>query len=364
MARHQNLLKISPIVIAAIAIALFSHQLIDESPDYSQLANPVPWAEQAGENKVHSPYTPPRSDELKLQSGITQKSTIDAQAGTSDSQNVTATIDSITLSGRVATEFGGNIAGETVVLFSSYLRVHYSIVTNYSGEFIFPELKPSYDYTLKVSPRGLYKRHKEFPIKLSATQEVHNIILEPIPLGMLSGRIADPYGQPVGGIKVNFKTIEIDAWSTDVVTDSNGNFSVVEFPQGNFELMIKGAQSVTARGLIFDPDAGEHFNLIIDIGPYHLTGRIYDDSGQTPDGANVFLNWALQQDGIRVRSTRQVSADASGEFQFPGLGPGNHELVVTAWWDDGFGQTIKQTIRQTVNVGNDPAEMNIFFSTS
>ncbi|MCZ6883541.1 MAG: hypothetical protein O7F15_11150, partial [Gammaproteobacteria bacterium] len=70
------------------------------------------------------------------------------------------------------------------------------------------------------------------------------------------------------------------------------------------------------------------------------------------------------ENDVRIRSTRQVSADASGEFRFTGLGPGDHELVVSAWRGDAAGETIKQTVRQTVNVGIDPGELNIFFNTT
>jgi len=103
--------------------------------------------------------------------------------------------------------------------------------------------------------------------------------------------------------------------------------------------------------------------LTIDVGPHHLSGRIYDESGHSIDGAHAFLNWTLQENGIRIRSTRQVSADAGGEFRFTGLGPGDHGLVVSAWRVDALGQTIKQTVRQTVNVGVDPGELIIFINT-
>jgi len=100
-------------------------------------------------------------------------------------------------------------------------------------------------------------------------------------------------------------------------------------------------------------------NLTIDLGPYNLRGRIYDESGQTLDGADVFLNWALHKNGARFRSTRKVSANANGEFQFTGLGPGNHELVVSAW----RGNTFKQMVKQTINVGVDSGELIIVFDT-
>jgi hypothetical protein len=123
--------------------------------------------------------------------------------------------------------------------------------------------------------------------------------------------------------------------------------------------MAKGQQIFTATGLKFDPDTTVPVNLTIDLGPYTLDGRIYDESGQTFDGADVFLNWALHENGVRFRSTRKVSVDAGGGFQFTGLGPGDHELVATAW----RGSTFKQTINQTVNVGVDSGELIIVFNT-
>ena len=355
MARYRKLLIVSPIVLAMIVISLYSHQLVDSNPEQNQPVYAVSGSERADQNQTSSQNIPSANSNQEVPSSIEE------QLITEDLPNITNASDSITLSGWVGSEFGENFAGETVILYSSYLRAHYSIITNISGEFIFTDLKPSYDYALKVSPQGMFKRYTKFPIKLSTYQEVYNIVLEPIPLGVLTGRVADPYGQPVAGIELFIRAVEIDNWSTNVITDTNGSFSVAKFPKGKFQLAVNGQQSLRATGLKYDPDASEPVKLTIDIGPYHLIGRIYDESGQTFDGAQVFLNWALQENDVRVRSTRKVSADARGEFRFTGLGPGDHELIVNAWKGDTFGQTIKQTIRQTVNVGVDPGELNIFF---
>jgi hypothetical protein len=123
--------------------------------------------------------------------------------------------------------------------------------------------------------------------------------------------------------------------------------------------MARGQQTFTASRLNFDPDTAVPINLTIDLGPYNLEGHIYDESGQTFDGADVFLNWALHENGVRIRSTRKVSANTSGKFRFTGLGPGEHELVVFAW----RGDTFKQTIKQTVNMGVDSGELIVVFNT-
>jgi len=357
MARYRKLLIVSLVGVAAIVMALYSHQLVDSMPAQNQQPDATSGSARTDQNQTSSQDVPSGTNRQQVPLSI------EGQLITEDSQDITTETGSITLSGWVGTEFGTNIAGETVVLYSAYLRAHYSMITGTSGEFIFTDLKPSYDYSLKVSPQGMFKRYTRFPLNLRSGQEIYNIVLESIPQGILTGRIADPYGRPVTGIELFIKTVEVDSWSTNVITDTNGHFSVVEFPKGRFQLSIRGQQLLTTSGLRFDPDVGQVVNLTIDVGPYHLSGRIYDESGQTFDGAQVFLNWALQENDVRIRSTRQLSADASGVFRFTGLGPGDHELVVSAWRDDTFGETIKRTVRQTVNVGVDPQELDIFLNT-
>ncbi len=357
MAHYRKLLIVSPIILAAIVMIFYGHPLDDWSPQQIQPTNVVPGLERIDEIQASSQNIPPVND---IQP---QSPTVKNRLATRDSQVIATVVTSITLSGWVGTEFGEIRAGETVVLYSSNLRARHRVITGISGEFIFTDLKPSWDYALNVSSQGMYKRYVKFPIKLSFKEEVHNIVLEPIPLGTVSGRITDPYGRPVTGIELFIKTLEVDFWSASVVTDAQGSFSLTGFPTGKFELAIKGEQSLTAVGFKFDPAVGELVTLTIDVGPYSLRGRIYDESGQTFDNARVFLNWELQENGIRIRSTRQTSADANGEFQFSELGPGIHELAISALKGGASGQATKYTHRQRVNVGVDAGELNIYLNT-
>ena len=194
------------------------------------------------------------------------------------------------------------------------------------------------------------------------------IVLESIPLGILTGSIVDPYDRPVTGIKLVIQTVETtDFWTANATTDANGSFSVAEFPKGRFRIATKrrhqvatrGQQLLIATGLNYDPDTAVPINLTIDLGPYNLGGGIYDESGQTFDGADVFLSWVLHEGGVRISSTRKASADTNGEFRFTGLGPGEHELVATAW----RGSSFKQTIKQSVNLGVDSGELIIVINT-
>ncbi len=353
MTRYRKLLLVSLIALTAIVMVLFSHPLVDWYPIQNQPVSTESMSERGDED-------PPSNQEIPLGNGNQKvQPTIEGQLITEKSQDITTTIESIILSGWVGTEFGEYIAGETAVLYSPSQKARYSTVTDIFGEFKFIDIKPGWDYILKISPRGMYKRYTKSQMKLRSDQEVHNIILESIPRGILIGRIVDPYDRPVSDIELSVTTVEKDSSTTKVITDANGSFSVTEFPIGSFKVALKGQQSLRAAGLKFDPDTGVPVILTMDLGPYNLVGRIYDESGQTFDGADIFLNWVLHDSGVRIRSTRKASADANGEFRFTGLGPGNHQLVVTAWRSD----TFKQTVIRTVNVGVDSGELIIVFNT-
>ena len=353
MAHYRKLLIVSSLGLVAIVMVLFSHPLVDWNPKQNKPISAVSGLERGDENQANSQNIPLGNNNQEVQS------TNEGQVITEKSQDITITSENITVSGWVGTELGEYMAGEKVVLYSTSQKAYRSIITDFSGEFKFNDLKPAWDYVLKVSPQGMFKRYTKSQIKLRSDQEVHNIILESIPFGLLTGRIVDPYDRPVTDIELFVQTLEKDSWTTNVKTDANGTFSVAKFPIGKFLVVIKGQQTFRATGLKFDPETGVPVILTIDLGPYNLGGGIYDESGQTFDGADVFLNWALHKNGVRIRSTRKGSANASGEFRFTGLGPADHELVVSAR----RGNTFKQTIKQTVNVGVDSGELIVVFNT-
>ncbi len=285
MTRYRKLLIVSLIGLSAIVMALYSHPLVDWYPKQNQPVSAVFESERGDENQANSQNIPLGNGNQEVQSMI------EGQVITDKMQDITTTSENITLSGWVGTEFGEYIAGETVVLYSPSQKTYYSIDTGFSGEFSFIDIKPGWDYVLKVSPQGMFKRYTKFYIKLRSEQEVHNIMLESIPLGILTGRIVDPYDRPVTDIELFVQTLEKDSWTTNVKTDANGTFSVAKFPIGKFLVVIKGQQTFRATGLKFDPETGVPVILTIDLGPYNLGGGIYDESGQTFDGADVFLNW-------------------------------------------------------------------------
>lgn len=336
-----------------IVLVFFNRPLVDRHSQPNQLGSGFSDTERLEANQDGSQNMQPGKDKQEA------PQTIESQATTELSREIVTTSDHVTLSGWVGTEFGEIVGGETVVLHSPSQKTHYSMVTGVSGEYEIIDIKPGWDYILKVSPQGPFNSYTKTQLKLSAAQEMQNIILEPIPLGTLTGRIVDSYDRPVTGIELLVTTVEKEYRTTNVVTDANGDFSVTEFPKGKFQVATRGQHTIKATGLIFDPGTHVPVILTIDLGPFSLKGDIYDESGQIFDGADVILIRALHDNGINMRSTRKVSANARGEFRFTGLGPGKHELIVSAWRRD----TFKKTIRKTINVGVDSGELMVVVNT-
>ena len=276
-----------------------------------------------------------------------------------DKQEVDSSTRNVVVLGTVETNFGEIVAGETVVLYSESLNERYSTRSGDHGELVFTDVRPATDYRVTVSSLGMYKPYTQSPVDLSFNHASHNIVLETLPVGTLTGTVVDSYDRPVTGLELSIRPVEKDSWSVNVATDTSGAFSVAGFPKGEFQVSSGAQQFFKATGLTFDPADGWPVNLTVDLGPYSLGGHIYDESGQTFDGAHVVVIWTVQHEGITSRSTRQVTADITGAFLFTGLGPGDHELIVSAW----DGGAFKQTARQTVNLGVDPGELTIMLNT-
>lgn len=223
-------------------MSLFSQQLVDWNPEQNQPADAVAGLERADEKQVSSQAIPVDDGDHEVPLPVEE------QLIAEDAQDISSASDSISLSGWVGTDFGEAIAGDTVVLYSPSQKIQYSVITGISGEYNFTDLKPGWDYVLTVSPQGLFKRYTKSQIKLRSAQEVHNIVLESIPLGLLTGRIVDPYGRPVTNIELFLQAVEINFRTAKVITDANGSFSMAEFPKGRFKLEIKGQQTLRANG--------------------------------------------------------------------------------------------------------------------
>jgi hypothetical protein len=265
----------------------------------------------------------------------------------------------VTLSGWVGTEFGDYVIGELVTLHSPGLRLHFSTLTDDKGSYRLTEIKPGRDYILKLTPTGPFKPYYRSPINLRYNEEAHNIVLEAIPHGLLSGTITDPYDSPVASVELLIYTNDTDSWTSRVVSDAAGTFNLYDFPQGRFHIKSRHQQNLLINGLHFDPGSSQPLWLVIDLGPHSVFGRVHDESGRAFDGVELSLYWEQHDNDIKFYSTRIQSADADGRFEFTDIGPGAHVIIISAW----RGKTFKRTVIRQVNVGVDSGELTVVLDT-
>ena len=343
-----------PFVVFSILLSMIAVPLNDDPIYSSEPAKPeIAYASTA------TPPPPLTRLSNHLLSTVDQGQKIPGQADgeqviNGEDYNDTA-IQTGSVFGRVQSEFGEILALEKIKFHSTELRTLYSTFSNAYGEFVINDILPGDDYVVTVSPSKLYKRYTKTLVDLNHIQNNFDIILESIPLGLLAGTVLDAYKQPVANLPLQLRTLEKDFWSARVTTDANGAFVVPQFPKGRFEVSSRGKLFFRATGFNFDPNSGDTVNLTIDHGPFVLGGRIFDEAGQAFDGAKVVVVWTDQNNEIRIRSSRHVTADPTGKFRFYGLGPGNHELIVSVW----AGNTSEKTVKKTVNLGIDSGELDI-----
>ena len=353
MLRFRKPLLYLSIVVATIGF--FGHWFIDSNPEQEEREHGLSDSERIGTNHYLNQTQPAGV----VKPGTQQTPDDDVYVGMEDGEEVNFKNQNVVVGGTIATDFGEVVAGETVSFYSESLNERFSTISGSNGEFLITDIKAATDYRVTVSPRGMFKRYTKSPIDLSFNQGVHNIVLETLPVGVLSGKVVDFFDRPVPNFELSIRTEEKDSWAIDAMTDESGAFSVNDFPKGGFQVTSGSMQSFNATGLYYDPDVINPVTIHVDIGRYSLSGYIYDESGKAIDGANVVVVWTAENDGVTSEATRQAITDPSGAFRFFGLGPGEHELIVFAWGEGAF----KQMVRQTVNLGVDSGQVNVVLNT-
>lgn len=353
MLRFRKPLLYFSIVVATVGF--FGHWFIDSNPEQEKCEHGLLDSERTGTNHYLSQTQPAGV----VKPGIQPAPDDDDYVRMEDGEEVYFQNQNLVVWGTIATDLGEVVPGETVAFYSESLNERFATISGSNGEFVITDIKAATDYRVTVSPRGRYKRYKKSPIDLSLNQGVHNIVLDTLPVGVLSGKVVDFFDRPVPNFELSIRTEEKDSWSIDAITDESGAFSVTDFPKGGFQVSSGSMQSFNATGWYFDPDDIDPVTINVDIGRYSLSGYIYDESGKTIDGANVIVVWTAENDGVTSESTRQAITDTSGAFRFFGLGPGDHELIVFAWGEGAF----KRMVRKTVNLGVDSGQVNVVFNT-
>jgi hypothetical protein len=207
-------------------------------------------------------------------------------------------------------ETGELLPGITVIALDENLIALQTAVSNHTGEFFFPHLRPAIhvlgcsdnEYTF-VGERGLFVRINENERLEGIQLRVHRTV-------SVSGRVLNAQtGEPFPGQCVRTQ------WDAIDVTDENGRFHLDHVLPGQVRIGVHAGGSVagrrsssTAHHTILVKSGEDAKNVDISAHPVSaLRGRTVDDQGQAVPYATV---------GIGMEGREIAVSDSDGRFAF------------------------------------------------
>jgi hypothetical protein len=198
------------------------------------------------------------------------------------------------------------------------------------------------DYLVTVQSTGTPGRQNsiEFRRRVPKAEETR-LDLE-LPLGRISGRVADSRGEPVSGARVTvtlegglvFGTV-FGGHYTEAASDAQGAYEVPWLRPGDYTVAAGGAFLGGAFG---DGETLGRTVKSVELGegesrsgldfrleqPGSVHGTVRDAAGNLVAEASIFLR---DDQGRLVELFSLASTNASGTFEYPGLAPGRYTVT-------------------------------------
>ncbi len=245
------------------------------------------------------------------------------------------------VTGQINTDNGFHSGADRIELYSPSLDKTYVTKSNGSGYFQIDNVLSENDYRLRVSPKGMYRKyHEEVSITPISTQ--FHILLESVPVSNLRGHVRNLDNVPVLNFRLSVKSLEVSRWGRSFTTNSIGSFQLEGVPVGRVVFdAVQDQKVLSIKGFTLPSNQQQVMNLIVDEGPYAISGIVNDYYGEPVGGANVLLSWNYNDGDKRSTVLRTTTTKLDGQFLLQGNGPGLHELVVA---DISSGSAHKQNL--------------------
>jgi hypothetical protein len=188
---------------------------LDESPQLApKRQDPSPYLDPASIEPVVSSLNPEPAGSLSASSGIAKDEEENLWRGTASAW------------GSLSTKYGDVVANETINLMSESASQAYSETSDENGYFSFENIVPASDYRLSVSPRGMYKRVSMDSLAILNNQAALAIVLEPLELGTLKGKVVNTEGIVVPGYEMKIQSPLKTKWRQKFVPNIIGEFEI------------------------------------------------------------------------------------------------------------------------------------------
>ena len=334
-----------------VAVATLCIPKLTGSPEYSDVivspGKPLKNHESGFNSKSQSVSSPQPVLPSRRFATVAKIANENKNSGTNHPYNVSVW-------GTIQTEFSTISNNDRIILYSLSLNKGYTAVSDINGYFYIDGVAPAKDYRMRVIPQGMFKRYVRESVNLTADQTVLSVVLLELPVGTLRGEVVNSNGIKIPGFGIKVRSPEKSQWSANIVTDGVGWFQVENVPIGALEFSSTFGQALIITGHDFKGDLQSPLALVVDQGPNELRGLVYDQYNDLVGGANVILSWVNTEGGTRSAVNRRTTTNPSGQFSIKGIGSGVHDLVLST--TSGF------AYRQTINIGNDSADLTITLS--
>ncbi len=198
--------------------------------------------------------------------------------------------------------------------------------SNDSGEFVLRGIVPGRQYRLEVRPQGDYAAYSLDSFTSDDSKALERIVLKQVKLVDVDGMIVDTGFAPVADFELTVRSLSTEYPDRVIRSDSSGFFSLPAFPAGEIRIATTASDYYRIKGIELKPDEYRNLTLMIDRGNHHLSGWVGDENGAPLEDVQITIKSAFAADDYHSFSYRTGVTDASGGFEFAGLG--GHRLTL------------------------------------
>ena len=247
-------------------------------------------------------------------------------------------ISGLTVRGHVRDTAGTLLQGQRVSLYSSTVKVSYSLTgtTDANGQFLVKNVKPAADYRVVVAPTSGYKFDKSKVGALDVYSSMPDVLLtvEITGKGSIGIRVVNSNQVPVANEEL--RIFNHTSLTGAAKTNENGYafFEDVSATggQGTIKIQNNNDPNYTFSGIsLLAGDSKTNLEARVDRGEYSLDIMVKDQNDLPLNGIKASLTWEYQGEGVRSQTVRGSGkgSDDKGLIQFSNMGPGIHRLQLS-----------------------------------
>jgi len=234
------------------------------------------------------------------------------------------------LSGSVTDDLGEPVPKAYVNLQSRNPAFELGVHTDNAGFFALPGIAPTNSASVKVNAGNQYQPFVMGNLSLQEDYNL-NVTLQKTALSSLVATVTDSEGNGVSSLNFLSLSSAPAATSQIATSDSEGMLVVDNIKPGKLILRSTAkSPSIVIKGIEVIAGAENQHDIVVDVGPYTLQGRLLDENGNPVADADLNMVHVISENGIESVTTRNVKSKDDGSFVFSGLGTGERYLTVAS----------------------------------